>query len=281
MGPIADWGFKSRFWSLRISALKPRATPKNLRSWLPSSGANQVALEQILEPEVGRFWLVMRQGFNSLPLFSALDGGAVETIMSMAYEKRRWRDQTIFCEGEPVREIFLLQSGSVKLTQTRANGNQVILRLLSRGDIVGPVFGRDGRQRCTARAVQSSALVLWDADVFESLLRQFPAFHLSTMKAIEEQLMEMEQRFWGAAQCIESRLSNELLRLTSKFEQQNRKAERRIVLSHLELAQLTGVSIAAISHLLREWQIKRILAIQRGAVAVHNLDALSRIAEGD
>jgi len=223
----------------------------------------------------------MRQAFNSLPLFSALDIDAIETIMSTAYEKRRWRGQAIFCEGEPVRQIFLLQSGSVKLTQTRANGNQVIFRLLSRGDIVGRVFGQDGRQCCTARAVENSTLLLWDADVFESLWRQFPAFHLSTMNALGEQLMEMEQKFWGAAQCIESRLSSELLRLASKFEQQNRKAERRIVLSHLELAELAGVSTATISHLLREWQIQGILAIQRGAVAVRNLDALSRIAERD
>jgi len=50
----------------------------------------------------------MRQAFNSLPLFSALDVDAIETIMSTAYEKRRWRDQAIFCEGEPVRQIFLL-----------------------------------------------------------------------------------------------------------------------------------------------------------------------------
>ena len=223
----------------------------------------------------------MRQAFNSLPLFSALDVDAIETIMSTAYEKRRWRDQAIFCEGEPVRQIFLLQSGSVKLTQTRANGNQVILRLLSRGDIVGRVFGRDGRQCCTAWAVESSALLLWDADVFESLLREFPAFHRSTMNAVEEQLLEMEQKFWGAAQCIESRLSSELLRSARKFELENRKKERRIVLSHLELAQLTGISTATISHLLREWQIQGILAIQRGAVAVRNLDALSRIAERD
>ena len=223
----------------------------------------------------------MRQAFNSLPLFSALDVDAIETIMSTAYEKRRWRDQAIFCEGEPVRQIFLLQSGSVKLTQTRANGNQVILRLLCRGDIVGRVFGRDGQQCCTAWAVESSALLLWDADVFESLLREFPAFHRSTMNAVEEQLLEMEQKFWGAAQCTESRLSSELLRSARKFEQQNWKKERRIVLSHLELAQLTGISTATISHLLREWQIQGILAIQRGAVAVRNLDALSRIAERD
>src|SRR5436305_12966533 len=107
----------------------------------------------------------MRQAFNSLPLFSAVDVDALETIMSTAYEKRRWRDQAIFCEGEPVRQILMLQSGSVKLTQTRANVIQVILRLLSRGDIVGRGIGWDGRQCCTARAVESSALLRWVADV--------------------------------------------------------------------------------------------------------------------
>jgi hypothetical protein len=49
----------------------------------------------------------MRQAFNSLPLFSALDVDALETIMSAAYEKRRWRDQAIFCEGETCQTNLL------------------------------------------------------------------------------------------------------------------------------------------------------------------------------
>jgi CRP/FNR family transcriptional regulator, nitrogen oxide reductase regulator len=224
----------------------------------------------------------MNRSPNSLRLFAELAAADVETILSAAHAKRSWRDQVIFAEGDPVSEVFLLQSGSVKLTQVRASGSEVILRLLSRGDLVGRVFSRDGGQFCTAWTVESSILLLWDADVFEFFLRQFPALHRSTMRAVEEQLIEMEQRFWGAsAQSIESRLSSELLRLAGKFEPSNRKSGRRIVLSHSELAQLTGTTPSTISHLLREWQTQGILAIQRGAVAVHNLEALAKLAEQD
>lgn len=224
----------------------------------------------------------MNHSPNSLRLFAELAAPDLETILSTAHERRCWRDQAIFSEGGPVSEVFLLQSGSIKLTQVATNGSQVILRFLSRGDIVGRVFGRDGGQFCAAWAVESSTLLQWDADVYESLLRQFPALHRSTMHAVEEQLVEMEQRFWGAsAQSIESRLSSELLRLADKFESRGRKKERRIVLSHSELAQLTGTTASTISHLLREWQTQGILAIQRGAVAVHNLDALAKLAERD
>ncbi len=223
----------------------------------------------------------MRQASNSLPLFSALDVDAIETILSRAHEKRRWRDQAIFSEGDPVNEIFLLLSGSVKLTQTGLDGNEVILRLIGRADIVGRVLGREGGQFCTARVLESSTLLLWDVDVFDSLLGQFPAFCRSTMHAVDEQLAEMEQRFWGAStQSIESRLSSELLRLATRLERRNGKAQR-IVLSHAELAQLAGTTASTVTRLLREWQSQGVLAIQRGALAVHNLDALARLAERD
>jgi len=221
----------------------------------------------------------MNRSLNSLRLFAELDVAQVQKIMSTANAKRCWRDQAIFSEADPVSEAFVLLNGSVKLTQSRMNGNELILRLLGRGDIVGRVFGRDGGQCCTARAIQTSELLVWNAYVFESLLWEFPAFCRSTIQALQEQLLEMEERFWGAStQSIGSRLGNELLRLGSKLEQQNAR-ERRILLSHSELAQLTGISPCTISRLLRAWQSQGILAVQRGAISVRNLDALARLAQ--
>lgn len=224
----------------------------------------------------------MNRSLNSLRLIAELGVSELEIIISSAHEKRFWRDQAIFSEGDPIGEIFTLLSGCVKLTQARMNGHEVILRLIRRGDFVGRVFGRDGGQFCSAWAVESCALLVWDVNVFESLLEQFPTFRRKAMHLVEEQLIEMEQRFWGAStQSIETRLSSELLRLANKVEQQNARKEWRIALSHLELAQLTGISVSAITHLLRQWQTQGILAIQRRAVAVHNLDALARLAESE
>src|ERR1700751_1359936 len=123
----------------------------------------------------------------------------------------------------------MLLSGSVKLTHPVMNGNEVILRLISRGDLVGRVFDREGGQCYPAWAVESSALLTWDVEVFECLLGKFPVFRRNIIHAVEETLMEMEQRFWGAStKLIESRLSSELLRLANRLTERQNAKETRI-----------------------------------------------------
>jgi CRP-like cAMP-binding protein len=224
----------------------------------------------------------MNPSLNSLPLFLALNATESKIIVSAAHVKRFWRDQAIFSQYDLVGQIFMLLSGSVKLTHPVTNGNEVILRLVSRGDLVGRVFDRGGGQCCAASAVESSALLTWDVGVFECLLAKFPAFRRNIIHAVEETLMEMEQRFWGAStQSIESRLSSELLRLANRLAERQNTREPRISLSHAELAQLTGTSASTVSRLLREWQSQRIVAIQRCAVVVRNSNALAKISERD
>jgi CRP/FNR family transcriptional regulator, nitrogen oxide reductase regulator len=218
---------------------------------------------------------------RALRLFTRLDAAAYQAIISAAQEKRFWRDQTIFFEGDPVRDVFVLLSGCIKLTQTGTRGNEVILRLTTPGDVLGGVFNRAYGQCCTARALRPSASLVWDVRVFEALLERFPVFRQEVTYALEERLSEMEQRFWEAStQTTESRLSSELLRLTSRLERSDTK-QHKIVLSHAELAQLTGTGESTVSRLLRLWEARGIVAVQRRAVTIQNSDALARLAESE
>jgi CRP-like cAMP-binding protein len=218
---------------------------------------------------------------RALRLFTDLDAAEYQAILSAAQEKRFWRDQTIFFEGDPAHNVFVLLSGCVKLTQTGTRGNEVILRLTTPGDVLGRVFDRAYGQRCTARAIRPSTSLVWNVRVFEALLERFPAFRQEIVCALEERLFEMEQRFWEAStQNTESRLSSELLRLTSKLERLSTK-QHKIVLSHAELAQLTGTGESTVSRLLRLWEAQGIVAIQRRAVTIQNSDALARLAASE
>lgn len=213
---------------------------------------------------------------SDLCVFAELDTVEFKVIMSAAREERFWHGQVIFYEGSRVHCVSMLLSGCVKCTQVGANGNEIILRLVGPGDIIGTLFGP--AQSHSAQAIQKAVLLVWDVNVFEQLLEQFPTFGCNAMHAVEGILSEMEQRFWSAStQKIDSRLSSELLRLTNRWEGQS-DSQRNIVLSHAELGQLTGMALSTISRLLRQWQTQGIVAIHRGAVTVQNSAALARIA---
>jgi len=119
-------------------------------------------------------------------IFSELTPPEFEVVIAAAREKRFGRRETIFTEGDPVRQVTLVVSGFVKVTQMGVNGNEVILRLSGAGEIVGPYRACANLSHCaTAQAVQPCVALVWDASTFEKLQARMPVFRRNTVRALE------------------------------------------------------------------------------------------------
>ena len=217
-----------------------------------------------------------------LKLFSDISPADCRTIVSTARQKHFSRRETIFLEGDPVRQVVLLLSGCVKITQLGFAGAEVILRVSGVGDIVSG-FCRPGANcshGSTAQAIRPSTALVWEAATFDKLLDRFPAFQRNTGRALEERLQELEQRFREVStEMVGSRLSSELIRLSNRLGRASGNAE--IGLSRSELAQLTGTTVFTVSRLLTRWQTLGIVSSRREAVQVHDFAALAQLSESD
>jgi hypothetical protein len=69
-------------------------------------------------------------------LFSEIPPEDCERIVAVASERRYPKGKKIFFEGDPVRQVMLLTTGSVKLVQSSPYGDEVILRLVAPGEIL-------------------------------------------------------------------------------------------------------------------------------------------------
>src|SRR5260370_9250831 len=131
-----------------------------------------------------------------LTLFSDVEPSACATIISDACEKRLWRRQTIFSEGDLIQQVLMLLSGCVKITQLGLNGNEVILRVSGMGEMVGDFQpSANCKHFSTAQVVQPAVALVWEAANFAKLLDRFPAFRRNTVHALGELLHKMTQRF--------------------------------------------------------------------------------------
>jgi CRP-like cAMP-binding protein len=213
------------------------------------------------------------------PLFSDVSPSDCASIISAGREKHYRRKQTIFSEGDPVRQVVFLLSGFVKIIQVGSNGDEVILRVNGVGEIVGAFrLSINHPHGSTAQAIQPSIAIVWDSATFERLLERFPAFRRNTFRALEERLQEMEQRFREVStEKVGSRLSSELLRLSNRLGRTANGGCLEISLSRSELAQLTGTTLFTVSRLLCQWQKLGIVSIGREAVLVLDLDALTQL----
>jgi CRP-like cAMP-binding protein len=219
------------------------------------------------------------QGFA---LFSGVSPSDCASIVSTAREKHFLGRQIIFAEGDPVRQIWLLLSGCVKVTQLGLNGDEVILKLNGPGEIVG-AFGSCTRcNHCSAaQTLQPSTGLLWEAANFESALDRFPLLRRNVARVLEERLREMEERFREVStEKVGSRLSSELIRL-SKQVGRSVNGDVEISLSRADLAQMTGTTLFTVSRLLCRWKSLGIVNVRREGVSVRNVEALAQLSQSE
>jgi CRP-like cAMP-binding protein len=99
-------------------------------------------------------------------LFATLDSIVLHAVRAAARTKAIEAGQTFFREGDPAAAFFVLDRGSVKLTQLTPEGHQVVLRLLSPGDAFGGVAAFGGATYpITAEAVADASAYEWPGEV--------------------------------------------------------------------------------------------------------------------
>jgi CRP-like cAMP-binding protein len=216
------------------------------------------------------------------PLFAEISAAECREIASAANEKHFARRQTIFMEGDPVRRVVLLTSGSAKIAQLGQSGAEVILGVRGPGEVVGTVGLRpQDRHSSTALALAPSSAFVWDAGVFETFSQRSVQLRRNITDLLCRQLHELEERYREiSTERVSVRLSHQLVRLLNQLGRRvNGRLEIR--LSREELAQLTGTTLFTVSRLLSDWNQRGIVSTRREAVSVDDFQALSHVGETD
>jgi CRP-like cAMP-binding protein len=212
-------------------------------------------------------------------LFSNVPPGVCEEMLGAAHQRQLSRGQTIHIQGDPVRQVWLLISGSAKVVQFGRNGAEVILRLCGPGELVGTLgLSTKGRHCATARSLCDCTALVWETGVFESVSRRFPILRFNTALILAKQLQDMEERFREISTYrVAARLSREIGRLIDKVGHPDKGAVE-ISISREELAQLIGTTVFTVSRLLADWDKRGIVAARRGAVLVQDRKALENFS---
>lgn len=214
---------------------------------------------------------------RGLPLFMDLSPADLKEIASAAYEKQFRRREMIFLEGDPVRQVVLLTSGSAKIVQIGQSGTEFILGIRGPGEVVGTVGLRpQDRHASTAMALASSAALVWDAAVFERLSRRSVQLGRNITHILMQQLHEPEVRYDEISRERPSvRLSHQLVGLLNQL---GRRVHGQLEIrpSREELAHLTGTTLLTVTRLLKEWKRRGIVSADREAVRVNDLSNLEK-----
>lgn len=130
-----------------------------------------------------------------VPLFANLSKHELTVLTKSARERDYPAGATLMRQGETGVGLFVLVSGSVRVTQHQQGGSEHELTTLGRGDVLGEMSLLDDLPRsASAVAVEpTKALVLpvWD---FRAALREAPDIGVSLLSVLSRRLRQAESR---------------------------------------------------------------------------------------
>jgi CRP-like cAMP-binding protein len=98
-------------------------------------------------------------------------------------------DTVLYAQGEPAEELYVIQSGSVKITKI-ANDSEILLSVLKAGDFVGEMAILESKPRSvTAVTYEESVLLAINKDTF-------PHVALSNPQIISRLIKTLADRIW-------------------------------------------------------------------------------------
>lgn len=215
-------------------------------------------------------------------LFTGLSQRECSEIFSFARARTFAPNEILFSQGQPIRNLIFLQSGSVKHTQVSENGSEVLLRMSGTGDAVNlqgeaPLCSHT----CSARAMEQCGALVWEYSKLQALLTQYPLIRRNISRILAACLQELEERFREVAtERVAKRLALVLLRLVKQIGKPS-PGGIQVSLSREELAQMTGTTLFTISRVLSRWAEQGFVTPRREAVLVSDLQRLESVSDED
>jgi CRP-like cAMP-binding protein len=217
-----------------------------------------------------------------VPLFAALDESALSEIKAAARTRAVEAGSSFFREGDRAEAFYVLDRGSVKLTQVTPEGHQVVLRLIGPGDAFGGVAAFGGATYpITAEAVTDSWALEWLGTDMARLMERYPRLALNALQMVAARLHELQVQYRQlATEKVERRIAHALLRLV---QQAGRPVESGVLidlpLSRDDIAQMTGTTLYTVSRIISRFEEHGLLEAGRQRVLIRNAHGLATIAD--
>lgn len=141
---------------------------------------------------------------TDVQIFQLLDDAERATLAALFEQRAYSVGETVFHEGEPGDEIFLVTEGRVQLFITSDTGEKIIFGENVRGDVFGEISLLDGGPRTAAAvALESTTVLTLDRDKLLELVQRHP--HVAI-----DLLTVMGRRLRGTDELLRTRTARNL-----------------------------------------------------------------------
>jgi CRP/FNR family cyclic AMP-dependent transcriptional regulator len=217
-----------------------------------------------------------------VPIFSMLGATHLKHLGQITHHQHYRKGQTIFYHGDPGNAMYVLLSGSVKLTLPSESGAEVIVSLLRPGDHFGELAAIDGQPRyVTAIAEQATEVLAIYRNDLLAFLRDHPEASLQIATSLCLRLRHVTELLADLAFLdLLPRLAKRLCQLADIYHGSS-VGGAEIHVGQEALAEMVGATREAVNKHLARLREMGLIETRRGQVKILRPDKLSALAFGN
>ena len=219
---------------------------------------------------------------QEMPVLSSLPQSDWEKVKDLFVEKHFGKDEYIFFEGDPSSWLGVILEGRVKMIKHSEAGKDVVLDVISPGEMLGEVAAFNGNPYpATAQAMEPTVVASIYRDDFLRLLKQYPALALKVIEELGRRLREAQETIKSmAVERVERRIARVLLRLAATTGSSSGDSIIiELPLTRQDIAEMVGTTVETAIRTMSKFRKRGLVQTKRGRVIILEPHQLVRIAE--
>lgn len=220
---------------------------------------------------------IIRQ-FNSL---RAMSKEELKKVSDSKVTKCIKKGEPIFEEGEKLDGVYCIRNGISKLSKLSANGKDQIVKLASKGEVIGQ------RSVVAEENVNLSAVAVSDMEVcfipkehIVSTLRTNPNFTLEVLRHMAHDLKEADDVLVNMSQkSVKQRVAEAFLYLKNNYGE-DEDGFLNLTLSREDISNVVGTAVESCIRIISEFKKKGFLKTSGKKICIADERALRELAEG-
>jgi len=212
-------------------------------------------------------------------LFAGLTADQLARVGQHIHRRLYPAGTNIITAEQPGEVVYIILEGTVKIHIEQADGRDVTLSILGRGDTVGEMSMIDSSGRSASAVTLEDSLLLWmDKADFQSCLRDFPQISQNLVRILAGRVRLANELIQALATLdVDGRVARQLLAFAEKYgEVAGDEVRIPIRLTQGDVAELVGASRKRVNQVMVAFKGQNLIAEKDGRITVKDRLGLAK-----
>ncbi len=221
------------------------------------------------------------QEVRKVTIFSTLSEDDIKDLKDYFTKEEYKKKDPIFSEGDPSDWLYAVLDGKVKITKLSAEGKEIIIEVISPGDIFGAIAVMRGfPYPANAVAMEETLLLKISRNNFLKILDGYPSVMYCIMQNIGDRMKGSHESLKNIAlEKVSSRIASLLLKLAEKSGKET--PEGTVIdfrLTKQDIADMVGTTVETSIRTMSQFKKDGIVAEEEGQIVIKDLEKLKALA---